>query len=114
MLRRHGWAVMRMTGGVTCACGAEVSDEAVGYGIRARGSRSECRMETWSADDRRERGQRAVRGVVRDGRRQPDRGLQEPETGVAAAVLRGAGHVLPRPRGGRRRDDEPGIPRHDL
>ena len=31
---------------------------------------------------------------------------------MAPVVLRGARHLLPRPRGGRRRDDEPGVPAH--
>ena len=55
----------------------------------------------------------SVRGVVRRRGDQPDRGLPRSAPGVAAAVLGAARDVLPRARGGGRRHDGPGVPRHD-
>ena len=43
---------------------------------------------------------------------QDDRGLQRPEPGVASALLRVAGHLLPGPRRRRWRDDGASFPRH--
>ena len=43
-----------------------------------------------------------------------DRGLQQPEAGVAPAVLGVLRDVLPRARRRRRRHDGPGLPEHDL
>ena len=43
----------------------------------------------------------------------PIEDFQDPQAGVAAALLGAVRHVLPRARGGGRRDDEPGVPGHD-
>ena len=56
----------------------------------------------------------AHRGVVRVRRDRPDRGLRGSATGVATPLLGAARDVLPRAGGRWRRNDGPGLPRHDL
>lgn len=53
------------------------------------------------------------RGGVRTQHRRPDRGLPEPEPGVASSLLRAARDLLPGTGRGGRRDDEPGLRRGD-
>ena len=71
-----------------------------------RGSRD---RETRSAHTESDRPARPLREEPQ----RPDHRLQRPAAGVAAAVLRGARHLLPGPGGRRRGNDEPRLPRRD-